>query len=322
MNTILNIEHMIILPRNCHVPMADKRPFSGMLLIHEFTRTVWGFWVADMIWYDIYIYVCVVVCVCVSYEYLDQNDDSMRYSCKHVDKFTETEIWLHGSCDFCVPNKCPRPSLSVYKLFITATLTRESQWFYQLFSFNSPRRIYIPKKRLCVVHSHQPIWGHPNNSVLSPYIWPWYWQNFHGNLSCKVRFVNIYLTVILTKLSWEVIFMRSGFPSKKYLWSPSSQSGRAKMGGIDYFVTTETSLLYPTKNPWLSTIKWIQIAKFMGPTWGPPGSCRPQMGPLLAPWTLLSGKYPHIQHRLVTCGLSKICTLLYGGLQYLLRLCL
>ena len=33
-----------------------------------------------------------------------------------------------------------------------------------------------------------------------------------------------------------------------------------------------------------------QIAKFMGPTWGPPGSCRPQMGPMLAPWTLLSGK--------------------------------
>ena len=23
-----------------------------------------------------------------------------------------------------------------------------------------------------------------------------------------------------------------------------------------------------------------QIAKFMGPTWGPPGSCRPQMGPM------------------------------------------
>ena len=27
----------------------------------------------------------------------------------------------------------------------------------------------------------------------------------------------------------------------------------------------------------------------MGPTWDPPGSCRPQMGPMLAPWTLLSG---------------------------------
>ena len=33
-----------------------------------------------------------------------------------------------------------------------------------------------------------------------------------------------------------------------------------------------------------------QIAKFMGPTWGPPGSCRPQMGPMMAPWTLLSGR--------------------------------
>ena len=32
-----------------------------------------------------------------------------------------------------------------------------------------------------------------------------------------------------------------------------------------------------------------QIAKFMGQTWGPPGSCRPQMGPMLAPWTLISG---------------------------------
>ena len=31
-----------------------------------------------------------------------------------------------------------------------------------------------------------------------------------------------------------------------------------------------------------------QIAKFMGPTWGPPGSCRPQMGPMLAPLTFLS----------------------------------
>ena len=33
---------------------------------------------------------------------------------------------------------------------------------------------------------------------------------------------------------------------------------------------------------------WSQVAKFMGPTWGPPGSCRPQVGPMLTPWTLLS----------------------------------
>ena len=39
---------------------------------------------------------------------------------------------------------------------------------------------------------------------------------------------------------------------------------------------------------WASKV--TQITKFMGPTWGPPGSCRPQMGPMLAPWILLSGK--------------------------------
>ena len=35
-----------------------------------------------------------------------------------------------------------------------------------------------------------------------------------------------------------------------------------------------------------------QRSRLMGPTWGPPGSCRPQMGPMLAPWTLLSGSLP------------------------------
>ena len=33
------------------------------------------------------------------------------------------------------------------------------------------------------------------------------------------------------------------------------------------------------------------MAKFMGPTWGSPGSCRSQMGPMLAPRTLLSGLF-------------------------------
>ena len=36
------------------------------------------------------------------------------------------------------------------------------------------------------------------------------------------------------------------------------------------------------------SISGIVLARFMGPTWGPPGSCRPQLGPMLTPWTLLS----------------------------------
>ena len=37
--------------------------------------------------------------------------------------------------------------------------------------------------------------------------------------------------------------------------------------------------------------KQSQIAKFMGPTWGPPGSCRPQMGPMLAHEPCYQGCY-------------------------------
>ena len=38
-----------------------------------------------------------------------------------------------------------------------------------------------------------------------------------------------------------------------------------------------------TKQPWQQA--------FVGPTWGPSGTDRTQVGPMLAPWTLLSGKF-------------------------------
>ena len=44
----------------------------------------------------------------------------------------------------------------------------------------------------------------------------------------------------------------------------------------------ETSYVYHTANTPL-------IARFMGPTWGPSGADRTQVGPMLAPWRLLSG---------------------------------
>ena len=37
------------------------------------------------------------------------------------------------------------------------------------------------------------------------------------------------------------------------------------------------------------TIMYTPIARFMGPTWGPPGDDRTQAGPTLATWTLQSG---------------------------------
>ena len=54
---------------------------------------------------------------------------------------------------------------------------------------------------------------------------------------------------------------------------------------------------------WLGTSFVTLIARFLGPTWGPSGADRTQVGPMLAPWTLLSVKtfantgrrWPHYQ---------------------------
>ena len=83
----------------------------------------------------------------------------------------------------------------------------------------------------------------------------------------------------------------------KFYNSLTSLHNRQPHSRQDYYI--ETCLLCPQLfAAWSHTgfifcnvvlLLGTQIAKFMGPTWGPPGSCRPQLGPMLAPWTLLSG---------------------------------
>ena len=40
---------------------------------------------------------------------------------------------------------------------------------------------------------------------------------------------------------------------------------------------------------WLYPVQPTLITRFMGPTWGPPGADKTQLGPMLAPWISLSG---------------------------------
>ena len=40
--------------------------------------------------------------------------------------------------------------------------------------------------------------------------------------------------------------------------------------------------------------------RFMGPTWCPSGADRTRVGPILAPWTLLSGKWPFFLNSYLT----------------------
>ena len=49
------------------------------------------------------------------------------------------------------------------------------------------------------------------------------------------------------------------------------------------------------------------IAKFLGPTRGPSGADSIQVGPMLAPWTLLSGLYPFNMQSLVLYSVLSSC---------------
>ena len=74
-------------------------------------------------------------------------------------------------------------------------------------------------------------------------------------------------------------------PEQKYLGTTQNIVSFIKT--LDWFQTT-------LNQPWYSKV-YTQIVKFMGPTWGPPGSSRPQMGLMLAPWTLLSLYVPCVR---------------------------
>ena len=47
------------------------------------------------------------------------------------------------------------------------------------------------------------------------------------------------------------------------------------------------------------SIKLSLIARFMGPTRGQPGSCRPQVDPMYASWTLLSEMFIYVAVRII-----------------------
>ena len=70
--------------------------------------------------------------------------------------------------------------------------------------------------------------------------------------------------------------------------NPNSSSARPSHWGYTHhrgfaLKGTEYRLcLCPEQSLKFQTANRSQIAKFMGPTWGPPGCCRPQMGPMLS----------------------------------------
>ena len=67
--------------------------------------------------------------------------------------------------------------------------------------------------------------------------------------------------------------------------SKTNQHGRTKTEHRETFIAT-MFMFYGIYCTFRNT---SLIARFMGPTWGPFGADRTQVGPMLTPWTLLSG---------------------------------
>ena len=67
------------------------------------------------------------------------------------------------------------------------------------------------------------------------------------------------------------------------------------------------------------------IARFMRPTWGPSGADRTQVGPMLAPWTLLSGislcNINHLKSCIVETCIEKDASNPIGWCIYILYCC-
>ena len=97
-------------------------------------------------------------------------------------------------------------------------------------------------------------------------------------------------------ISWEIRTWKSWIGHRKVqIWTPrtllgpDSDSYPWHWSSSNYGSTIAHGCAAGLGYPKTCCSRITQIAKFTGPTWGPPGSCRPQMGPMLAPWTLLSG---------------------------------
>ena len=56
---------------------------------------------------------------------------------------------------------------------------------------------------------------------------------------------------------------------------------------IDHIIFIVSLTVCPVDRLLQRSLLTTQIARFTWPTWGPPGSCRPQVGPMLVPWNLL-----------------------------------
>ena len=127
-----------------------------------------------------------------------------------------------------------------------------------------------------------------------------YWTN-QMSLSIITYHITSYINIeILTTFPAFITYFNDR-TNNWFYWDDNLCSPMLNTANISCIEQYSVGILSPVEQlcklqmpnlPWLFDLMlWLtQIAKFKGPTWGPHGSCWPQMGPMLIPWTLLSGR--------------------------------
>ena len=136
----------------------------------------------------------------------------------------------------------------------------------------------------------------------------WLMQYIYGHSSRLLHMHYTYLTI------WVILFAL-GQSSDCLRASEVTLKDMIKISGKPYQNATKCErwahfLRYTMVTFWKNVSGFLLIsliARFMGPTWGPPWSCRTQVDPMLAPWTLLSGilkpvwNVPHFSGNIFQC---------------------
>ena len=136
------------------------------------------------------------------------------------------------------------------------------------------------------------VWGIHRGPVNSPHKWPVTRKmfSFDDVIMWKYRLLNLHILIIdgLSSgplyLSYSKVHPDLTLHTTIFIISFFSLFGHSEsaMACLSTTVTKNRTGLLATRAP-------TQIARFVGPTWGPSGADRTQVGPMLAPWTLLSG---------------------------------
>ena len=97
--------------------------------------------------------------------------------------------------------------------------------------------------------------------------------------SCGISNIDVCWCCIFAKIHYYIMIYLWYFNNLFVIFQPQLQQNVLIL--LDFVL-----FAYSTS---MALREHTQIARFMGPTWGPPGADRTQVGPMLAPWSLLSG---------------------------------